>query len=73
MSARYTLEAVDVLCQVASAHLLVLCQVLDLHAIEIEGRVAAAIRGSTSRSGRDVYTASGLIPFPPLRKRILSL
>ena len=38
VSARYTLEAVDVLSQIASAHLLVLCQALDLRAIEIEGR-----------------------------------
>lgn len=38
ISARYTLEAVDVLSQIASAHLLVLCQALDLRAIEIEGR-----------------------------------
>ena len=37
VSARYTLEAVDVLSQIASAHLLVLCQALDLRAIEIEG------------------------------------
>ncbi|KAM0276004.1 hypothetical protein ACHAQH_007174 [Verticillium albo-atrum] len=38
VSARYTLEAVDVLSQMASAHLLVLCQALDLRTIEIEGR-----------------------------------
>ncbi|GAW17411.1 hypothetical protein ANO14919_068680 [Xylariales sp. No.14919] len=38
VSARYTLEAVDVLSQIASAHLLVLCQALDLRTIEIEGR-----------------------------------
>ncbi|KAL8942490.1 MAG: hypothetical protein Q9216_001634 [Gyalolechia sp. 2 TL-2023] len=38
VSARYTLEAVDVLSQIAAAHLLVLCQALDLRAIEIEGR-----------------------------------
>ncbi|GKT90204.1 phenylalanine ammonia-lyase [Colletotrichum tofieldiae] len=38
VSARYTLEAVDVLSQIASAHLLALCQALDLRAIEIEGR-----------------------------------
>ena len=38
VSARYTLEAVDVLSQIASAHLMVLCQALDLRAIEIEGR-----------------------------------
>ena len=38
VSARYTLEAVDMLSQIASAHLLVLCQALDLRAIEIEGR-----------------------------------
>ncbi|KAI9655136.1 MAG: hypothetical protein M1821_005619 [Bathelium mastoideum] len=38
ISARYTLEAVDVLSQIASAHLLVLCQALDLRTIEIEGR-----------------------------------
>lgn len=42
VSARYTLEAVDVLSQVASAHLLVLCQALDLRTIEMEGRTAAA-------------------------------
>ncbi|KAL4892337.1 L-Aspartase-like protein [Aspergillus ambiguus] len=38
VSARYTLEAVDVLTQIAAAHLLVLCQALDLRTIEIEGR-----------------------------------
>ena len=38
VSARYTLEAVDVLSQIASAHLLVLCQALDLRTIEIEGQ-----------------------------------
>ena len=37
VSARYTLEAVDVLSQVAAAHLLALCQALDLRAIEMEG------------------------------------
>ncbi|KAL9082951.1 MAG: hypothetical protein Q9165_008714 [Trypethelium subeluteriae] len=38
VSARYTLEAVDVLSQIASAHLLALCQALDLRTMEIEGR-----------------------------------
>lgn len=38
LSARYTLEAVGVLSQIASAHLLALCQALDLRTIEIEGR-----------------------------------
>ncbi|KAI1145433.1 Phenylalanine/histidine ammonia-lyase [Nemania diffusa] len=38
VSARYTLEAVDVLSQISSAHLLALCQALDLRAIEIENR-----------------------------------
>ncbi|KAI1337958.1 L-Aspartase-like protein [Xylariaceae sp. FL0016] len=38
VSARYTLEAVDVLSQIASAHVLALCQALDLRTIEIEGR-----------------------------------
>ena len=42
VSARYTLEAVDVLSQIASAHLLALCQALDLRTIEIEGRNEAA-------------------------------
>ncbi|KAH7033525.1 phenylalanine ammonia-lyase [Microdochium trichocladiopsis] len=37
VSARYTLEAVDVLSQICSAHILALCQALDLRAIEIEG------------------------------------
>jgi phenylalanine ammonia-lyase len=41
VSARYTLEAVDVLSQIASAHLLALCQALDLRTIEIEGRTNA--------------------------------
>ncbi|KAK7941295.1 uncharacterized protein PG986_013682 [Apiospora aurea] len=40
VSARYTLEAVDVLSQIASAHLLAVCQALDLRSIEIEGRKA---------------------------------
>ena len=38
VSAHYTLEAIDVLSQIASAYLLVLCQALDLRTIEIEGR-----------------------------------
>ncbi|RMZ82915.1 hypothetical protein DV736_g6623, partial [Chaetothyriales sp. CBS 134916] len=38
VSARYTLEAVDVLSQIASAHLMAVCQALDLRTIEIEGR-----------------------------------
>ncbi|KAK1992156.1 phenylalanine ammonia-lyase [Colletotrichum falcatum] len=38
VSARYTLEAADVLSQIASAHLLALCQALDLRAVEIVGR-----------------------------------
>ncbi|KAJ5679521.1 hypothetical protein N7462_007765 [Penicillium macrosclerotiorum] len=38
VSARYTLEAVDVLSQLVSAHLLAVCQALDLRTIEIEGR-----------------------------------
>lgn len=38
VSARYTLDAVDVLSQLASAHLLALYQALDLRSIEIEGR-----------------------------------
>ncbi|GAP84611.1 putative phenylalanine ammonia-lyase [Rosellinia necatrix] len=38
VSARYTLDAVDVLSQLASAHLLALCQALDLRSIEIDGR-----------------------------------
>ncbi|KAK6221166.1 phenylalanine ammonia-lyase [Colletotrichum tabaci] len=37
VSARYTLEAVDVLSQIASAHLLAVCQALDLRAREMEG------------------------------------
>ncbi|RMY56605.1 hypothetical protein D0865_03558 [Hortaea werneckii] len=40
VSAHYTLEAVDVLSQIASAHLLALFQALDLRVIEIEGRKA---------------------------------
>lgn len=40
VSACYTLEAVDVLAQISSAHLLTLCQALDLRVIEIEGRNA---------------------------------
>jgi len=38
VSARYTLEAVDVLSQICSAHLMAVCQALDLRTIEIEGR-----------------------------------
>ncbi|KAK1950767.1 PAL-domain-containing protein [Colletotrichum sublineola] len=38
VSARYTLEAVDVLSQIASAHLLAVCQALDSRTIEIAGR-----------------------------------
>lgn len=36
VSARYTLEAIDVLSQIAAAHLLALCQAFDLCAIEID-------------------------------------
>lgn len=36
VSARYTLEAADVLSQICAAHLLALCQALDLRALEIE-------------------------------------
>jgi phenylalanine ammonia-lyase len=38
VSARYTLEAVDVLSQICSGHLLAVCQALDLRTLEIEGR-----------------------------------
>ena len=41
VSARYTLDAVDVLTQLAAAHLLALCQALDLRTIEREGRTDA--------------------------------
>lgn len=41
VSARYTLEAVEVLSQLAAAHLLALCQALDLRTIEREGRTDA--------------------------------
>ncbi|KAF2819394.1 Phenylalanine/histidine ammonia-lyase [Ophiobolus disseminans] len=41
VSARYTLDAVDVLSQLAAAHLLALCQALDLRTIEREGRTDA--------------------------------
>ncbi|KAI0012230.1 L-Aspartase-like protein [Xylariaceae sp. FL0662B] len=36
VSARYTLEAADVLSQLASAHLLAVCQALDLRTLEID-------------------------------------
>ncbi|KAI6290522.1 hypothetical protein MCOR34_010412 [Pyricularia oryzae] len=38
VSARYTFETVDVLSQLAAAHLLALCQTFDLRAVEIEGK-----------------------------------
>ncbi|KAF1919304.1 L-Aspartase-like protein [Ampelomyces quisqualis] len=41
VSARYTLDAVDVLSQLCAAHLLALCQALDLRTIEREGRTDA--------------------------------
>ncbi|KAH6047641.1 hypothetical protein HBI54_070840 [Parastagonospora nodorum] len=41
VSARYTLDAVDVLSQLSAAHLLALCQALDLRAIECGGRTDA--------------------------------
>jgi phenylalanine ammonia-lyase len=41
VSARYTLDAVDVLSHLAAAHLLALCQALDLRAIECGGRTDA--------------------------------
>ncbi|CCC07173.1 hypothetical protein SMACR_01196 [Sordaria macrospora] len=68
VSARYTLEAVDVLSQLASAHLLALCQALDLRTIEIEGRKAIApdatpyIGQASQRMYRFVRTELG-IPF----------
>lgn len=37
VSARYTLKAVDVLSQIAWAHLLAVCEALNLRTIEIEG------------------------------------
>ena len=52
VSARYTLEAVDVLSQIASAHLLALCQALDLRTIEIEGRKNKASPDATPYIGR---------------------
>lgn len=53
VSARYTLEAADVLSQIASAHLLALCQALDLRTIEIEGRKKnGASPDATSYIGR---------------------
>ncbi|GLI82026.1 hypothetical protein PoHVEF18_010426 [Penicillium ochrochloron] len=52
VSARYTLEAVDVLSQVASAHLLVVCQALDLRTIEIEGRKDDALPDATPYIGQ---------------------
>lgn len=52
VSARYTLEAVDVLSQIASAHLLALCQALDLRTIEIEGRKDGASPDATPYIGR---------------------
>lgn len=52
VSARYTLEAVDVLSQIASAHLLALCQALDLRTIEIEGRKDDASPDATPYIGR---------------------
>ena len=52
VSARYTLEAVDVLSQIASAHLLALCQALDLRTIEIEGRKDDASPDATQYIGR---------------------
>lgn len=52
VSARYTLEAVDVLSQIASAHLLALCQALDLRTIEIEGRKDDVSPDATPYIGR---------------------
>jgi phenylalanine ammonia-lyase len=68
VSARYTLEAVDVLSQIASAHLLALCQALDLRTIEIEGRKTTApdatpyIGQASQRMYRFIRTELG-IPF----------
>ena len=52
VSARYTLEAADVLSQIASAHLLALCQALDLRTIEIEGRKDNASPDATPYIGQ---------------------
>ncbi|KAI0522312.1 L-Aspartase-like protein [Xylaria bambusicola] len=41
LSARYTLEGVDILSQIAAAHLLALCQAFDPRAIEIDGRTSS--------------------------------
>lgn len=38
ISARYTLEAADIVAQLASAHILALCQALDLRAREVTGK-----------------------------------
>ncbi|KAI9717492.1 MAG: hypothetical protein M1828_007192 [Chrysothrix sp. TS-e1954] len=52
VSARYTLEAADVLSQIASAHILALCQALDLRTIEIEGRKSGALPDAAPYIGR---------------------
>ena len=51
VSARYTLEAVDVLSQIASIHLLALCQALDLRVFEIQGRMDDASPDATPYIG----------------------
>jgi phenylalanine ammonia-lyase len=57
LSARYTLEAVDVLSQITSAHLTVLRQALDLRAIELEGRAASSPAATTylGQASRRMY------------------
>ncbi|KAJ1329655.1 phenylalanine ammonia-lyase [Microdochium nivale] len=57
VSARYTLEAVDVLSQICSAHILALCQAFDLRAIEIEGR------GQTQEEQQKLKTLPDASPY----------
>ncbi|KAL5875700.1 hypothetical protein ACKVWM_009587 [Pyricularia oryzae] len=57
VSARYTLEAADVLSQFATAHLLALYQAFDLRAVEMEGKGVGAPDATKylGRAARRIY------------------
>ncbi|KXJ93389.1 L-Aspartase-like protein [Microdochium bolleyi] len=70
VSARYTLEAADVLSQICSAHILALCQALDLRSIEAEGGAerqtkpdASPYLGAASRRMYDFVRNELGVPF----------
>lgn len=57
VSARYTLEAADVLAQMAAAHLLCVCQALDLRAQQARGEAEADAEDRSAEEGSADATA----------------